>query len=72
METADLVTIGGDDVTETEEEILARTQRFEAKKRELEGYVEEYRYGPPLRFFGVKILGRVVPKNIQLSQNASK
>ena len=30
------------ELTETEEEILARTQRFEAKKRELEGYVEEF------------------------------
>jgi len=34
-----LVAVGAD---ETEESILARTQRFEMKKRELEGYVEEY------------------------------
>ena len=34
-----LVAVGAD---ETEESILARTPRFEMKKRELEGYVEEY------------------------------
>lgn len=36
------LTCTGGAVAETEEEILARTQRYEMKKRELDGYVEEY------------------------------
>ena len=68
----ELVALGCDDVTETEEEILARTQRFEAKKRELEGYVEEFteewyrlKYpGFPAEFYPLFVQASVVAKNI--------
>jgi hypothetical protein len=71
-DTVELVTIGCDDVTETEEEILARTQRFELKKRELEGYVEEFteewyrlKYpGFPDEFYPLFVQASVVENNI--------
>lgn len=59
--------------TETEEEMLARTQRFEAKKRELEGYVEEFteewyrlKYpGFPDAFYPLFVQASVVENNLE-------